>query len=244
MKLRNQSTPKSAMKSSVRLASALFFGLTFVLATNAYPLELYNKTLRYSVYYTTHNAGELEISVERDGDVVKSKAVSHLSTIAQMFLSGQTVETWFELDRERARVLRGQLLDHEEKEVTASFDINRKAGFVEFKDEDAVPIEDGDVFESTSFPMVLITSDLSKISGTSVREVNPKRIRYYVYQDPVEETLELDGKNYDTWRVTRNKRGEEDRTVTFWLEKESQVPLKIISSKSGKDTVMTLISAD
>jgi hypothetical protein len=99
------------------------------------------------------------------------------------------------------------------------------------------------MFAATSFPIVLMTSVARDIGGKTIRETNPKKSRYYVYHAPVREPLELNGKNYKTWKITRNKRGQPDRTVTYWLNRRDQnVPLKIVSTKDGKSTVMTLLN--
>ena len=204
--------------------------------------EISEQNLRYSVIYGSHNAGELEIVLERDGGMIKTSAISHLSAIAKMFLSGQTVETWFKVTDGIAQVEKGHILNHKDDGITSSFDIDRSTGEVRFKTKDTIAIEKNDVFESTSFPVVLMTSDIESVGGTTVREVNPKKIRYYTYHDPVEESLDLQGKSYETWKVTRFKQGNPDRTVTFWLDKTSKSPLQIISSKKGKNTVLTLLN--
>jgi hypothetical protein len=204
--------------------------------------EIAERNLRYSVIYGSHNAGELEIVLEHDGDLIKTSAISHLSAIAKMFLSGQTVETWFKITDGTARVEKGHILNHKDNGITSSFDIDRSAGKVHFKTKDIIAIEKNDVFESTSFPVVLMTSDFESLGGTTVREINPKKVRYYTYHDPVEEPLELQGKSYETWKITRFKQGNPDRTVTFWLDKTNRSPLQIISSKKGTDTVMTLLN--
>ena len=204
--------------------------------------EIADRNLRYSVMYGSHNAGELEIVLERNGDLIKTSAISHLSAIAKMFLSGQTIETWFKVADGVTKVQKGHILSHKDDGITNSFDIDRSTGQIRFKTKDSIAIENNDVFESTSFPLVLMASNIGAISGTTVREINPKRIRYYTYREPVEEALELQGKSYDTWKITRFKRGHPDRTVTFWLDKKNRFPLQIISSKKGTDTVMTLLN--
>ncbi len=208
----------------------------------SYAAEISSQTLRYSVKYTKHDAGELEVIIDKQGDVIKTSAISHLSTIAKMFLSGQTIETWFLLNGKSAEVTKGNILGHKSDTITSSFQIDKETGVIRYKNRDDEPIVGGDYFESTSFPIVLMASDINTIEGTTIREVNPRKSRYYVYQKPVSDNVELKGKNYDTWKVVRNKRGDPNRTVTFWLDKTSHVPLKIISSKKSKDTVMTLLN--
>jgi hypothetical protein len=228
---------------SLRLWARIIITLSLCLLSQiSAATEIAERNLRYSVIYGKHDAGELEIVLEHDGDLIKTSAISHLSAIAKMFLSGQTVETWFKITDGTAQVEKGHILNHKDDDITSSFEIDRSAGQVRFKTKDTIAIEKNDVFESTSFPVVLMASDIESIGGTTVREINPKKVRYYTYHDAVEESLELQGKSYDTWKITRFKQGHPDRTVTFWLDKSSKSPLQIISSKKGKDTVMTLLN--
>lgn len=224
---------------SAAYAFVLFF--TFIFACQAVDID--SRTLRYSVYYTKYDAGELEIVIERTDDTIKTTAISHLSSLAQMFLSGQTVETWFNIEGDDVVLDRGHILDHADDNVTSGFTIDREKSIIDYQPREDVAIEDGDLFESTSFPIVLMTSEVKDIAGQTIRETNPKKTRYYVYHAPTKEKLELNGKVYKTWKVTRSKRGEEGRSVTFWLDRKDQkVPLKIISTKKGKSTVMTLLN--
>lgn len=220
------------------LASFLLFG-THQIAQAA---EITSQTLRYSVKHTKQNAGELEVIIERQGNSVKTTAISHLSAIAKMFLSGQTIESWFELNDNGAEVSRGNILGHDSNSITNSFEVDKAAGVIRYQNKEDEPIVEGDYFESTSFPIGLMASDINSIEGTTIREINPKKSRYYVYQQPVEESLEINGKIYDVWKIVRNKRGDPNRIVTFWLDKTTHIPLQINSSKKGKDTVLKLIN--
>ncbi len=229
------------MKVCGLTATAIALFVSTILASHAVDLE--SRTLRYSVFYGSRDAGELEIIIERTDDTIKTTAISHLSDLARMFLPGQTIETWFRIEGEKVLLDRGHILDHKDETVSSEFTIDRDNGVIDYQPRDDVPIEDGDHFESTSFPIVLMTSVVESIAGQTIRDTNPKKSRYYVYQPPAKEKLELNGKMYKTWKVTRNKRGDADRTVTFWLDRKDQkVPLKIISTKKGKSTVMTLLN--
>ena len=138
---------------------------------------------------------------------------------------------------------RGQILDHKNEGVTNSFTIDRDNSQIHYKTKDSQPSEPGIEFESTSFPLLLMNSKMRKIEGVTVMETNSKKSRYYTYIGPEKDTLELGGKSYDTWKITRYKRGDTKRTVTFWLAKQHHyVPLRIVSSKKGRDTVMTLLN--
>ena len=221
----------------------VLFALQFDSTTlNAMGSEIKSQTLRYSVMYSKRDAGELEVIIENNNGQIKTTTISHLSTIAQIFLSPQTSETWFSLKDGVAFVDRGNLLNSKSQSITNGFEIDLERKKIVFQKGDPIAVESGDVFESTSFPIALMTSEIESVEGTTVREISPKRVRYYVYQKPEETSFELNGKTYEAWKVTRNKRGDPGRTVSFWLDRKTKIPLQIISSKKNKHTVMTLLN--
>ena len=208
-------------------------------------VALKSQTLRYSIKYGKHNAGELEIVIERSQQQIKTTAISHLNILARMFITGLTVENWFDIEREKVHLKSGHTLSHGSKTVERSFVIDRKQGLIKLQPgEQVIPINIDEIFESPSFPITLITSDIESIQGQTVREISPKRIREYVYLAPEQHTLTLNGRRFETWKVTRQKLGEATRTVTLWLDKHNQqIPVKIITTKKNNDTVITLLSA-
>ena len=228
------------------LVAALVFmaGAMYAQLSQAYDFALQSQTVRYAVDVAGHDAGELEVVIERDGNSIKTTSISHLSTIAKMFVSGQTVETWFTINGETVQVEKGQIVSHRNNEVTHAFVIDRQAGEIQFTPGESQPASDTELFESPSFPIVLMSTPKMKyVHRVPVREINPKKVRWYEYHRVESEMLELNGKTYKTWKITRNKRGEADRTQTFWLDRNNyRVPVKIVSVKNKKKTVMTLVS--
>ena len=226
------------------LALVVITGTLFAQLSEAYDFALQSQTVRYAVDVAGHNAGELEVVIERDGNNIKTTSISHLSNFAKMFTSGQTVETWFTVDGEAVLVEKGQIVSHRSNKVINSFVIDRQAGKIQFTPGEHQPASDTELFESTGFPIVLMsTPKMKHLHRVPIREINPKKVRWYEYHRVESEMLELDGRTYKTWKVTRNKRGEAGRTQTFWLDRNNyRVPVKIISVKKNKKTVMTLVS--
>jgi hypothetical protein len=220
----------------------LCFLALFAHGIPAQGVELQNQTLRYSVHYLSKNAGVLEIVIKRSATEVKTTAISHLSMLAKMFLSGLTVETWFNIEDQRAILARGKVLSNDNETVERSFDIDREKGVILFDRGDTVPIVMPEHFESTTFPIGLITSDITSVNGQHIQEINPQRVSRYVYLPPEQATLELHGESFETWKVTRHKVDDTTRTVTMWLDRNNQqIPLKIVTTKKNKDTVMVLL---
>ena len=110
-------------------------------------------------------------------------------------------------------------------------------------EKDAGKVSPDDEFDSTTFPLVLVSSDIESIEGREIREISTKRVSTYVYKAPVQEKLEMGGTTYETWKVTRHKVGDPDRHVTIWLDRnDQQVPLRIVSVKNRKATEFILLS--
>lgn len=205
--------------------------------------DLTSQTLRYSVKYGKHNAGDLEIIIARNQQQIKTSVISHLSFLARMFISNLTVESWFNIEDEKVYLQSGKVLSRDNKVVKHSFIIDRKQGHIKRQPEELViPINTEEIFESASFPITLITSDIESIQGQTVREISGHNIRDYVYLAPEQQTLQLGDRQYETWKVTRQRLDDTTRTVTLWLDKNNQqIPVKIITTKKNKDTVMTLL---
>lgn len=208
----------------------------------SYAAEIKAQTLKYSVRYTKHDAGELEIIINHENNAIKTTVISHLSAVAKLLLSGLTAETWFVQSANGYQLSHGQVLSHDNKSVKRKFQIDRSASTLQFDDDPATPLDAETIYEFTSFPLVLITSDISKIAGKRVNEVSVKRSRAYIYTEPQAETLEANGRSYQTWKVSRHKVNDVSRTVTMWLDKENgNIPVRIVTSRKGKDTVFELL---
>ena len=152
------------------------FVLALLLAVHrpAFAVELEDQTLMYEVTYITQHAGELEIQIRRENNQVKTTAISHLSDLAKMFLSGLTAETWFSIEGDSLRLERGHILSHDHSSVKSSFEIDRgQASLVFVPSKPAEVVKSTDVFESTSFPLVLVSSDIPGIAGQQIREITP-----------------------------------------------------------------------
>jgi len=201
-----------------------------------------SQTLRYSVRYIGKYAGDLEVVIENSSIEIKATIISHLSTLASLFLTGLTEETWFSVKGDTVYLERGNTISQNNNSIERSFIIDRKQGLLIFDPGDPVPIEENEAFESTAFPMALMISDIGSIEGLQIREVSPKRARAYVYLAPEKEILELNDRQFKTWKVTRRRQDDATRTVTIWLDRNNQqIPLKIVTTKKNKDTVLTLL---
>lgn len=206
-------------------------------------IALKNQTLLYAVKYQKLNAGKLEIIIERSNKQIKTTAISHLSALARLFLTDLTIETWLDIEHEKVSLNRGHVLSSNNKVVERGFAIDWQHALIKLEPGGKhIPINAAEIFEPASFPIVLITSDIESIAGQTVQETTSKGINEYVYLAPQQQTLELNGRKIETWKVTRQKPNDTTRTVTIWLDKNNQqIPVKIVTTRKNKNTIMTLL---
>ena len=235
MKSRNPGTVKW-------MASVILMGLVAwgpVQLSRAF--EVPDQSLVYEFVYNRHSLGQLEILIERKDPFVKTTAVSHLNAIAKLFQPELIEETLFRIDGDTVRVESGATLSRDGKTVRRSYVIDHPAGVIQFSSGKEVPVEPGDRFESTSFPLGLLASEIGTLDGEPIREINAKRVRTYIYLPPEMETIHIDGVEYNTWKVTRHKHGDTRRTVTAWLDRENHnIPVRITTRKRKSVSVFTL----
>ena len=200
-----------------------------------------DQTLRYAVSEGNMSIGELEVNIGRDDEQIKTTVITHLDGLAKILLGDYTAETWFHLDGGHAILDRGRLrIRGGNKELGFMVDYPNKT--LQLDSGDTFSITSGEILDSTEFPIALITADIASVSGKIVWEVNARKARRYIYDAPKPEMFELNGRLYNTWKVRRSKQGDINRTVTYWLDTGRQnIPLKIITIKKGRETILTLL---
>ena len=197
--------------------------------------------LRYSVTVGNTSVGELEVVIEHDDGQIKATVITHLEGLAKILLGEFTAEAWFHLDDGHAILDRG-LLRTGRGGTGSGFMVDYGNKTLKLDSGNSYPIILGEMLDSTEFPVALITADIASVAGKIVWEVNARKARRYLYHAPKPEMLELNGRLYNTWKVTRNKLGDIHRTVTFWLDPGRQnIPLKIITIRKARETVLTLL---
>lgn len=225
------------------------YGTATAMATAA---ALENQTLRYAVVHAGVAAGAIKVVIEykinheinHEKAMVKTTSTSHPNLLASMFARKQTTETWFTWQNNRAMLQSGQLFATKTpNNIEHRFMINHHKHHIEFNDNKTTPIEATALLESTAFPLALMTGDMNALSGRTVQVISPEHARHYQYHTPQQETLMLNEVTYNTWQVTRHKKDDPTRSVRVYLDRDNHnIPVKIISTKRDKDTVMTLVN--
>ncbi len=229
--------PAQPAVTRVLLAGMILWGCT----TLSIAGMLGGQTLRYAVSEGNMAIGELEVIIGHDDGQIKTTVITHLAGLAKILLEDYTAETWFHLDEGHAILDRGRLRTQGgNKGLGFMVDYPNKT--LQLDSGDTYPITSGEILDSTEFPIALITADIASVAGKIVWEVNARKARRYIYHAPKPDMFELNGRSYNTWKVTRTKQGDIHRTVTYWLDPGRQnIPLKIITIKKDRETILTLL---
>lgn len=205
--------------------------------------QIATQRLVYNVDYAGQNAGDLEIRINKNNNILEIDSISHLSSLARLFLDSYTVKTRFEINANEIFLLSGETRHETDNEIQHGFTIHHQAKTVDFYSGDKIQFTHQDEFEADSFPLKLITSDLNSLQEKTVLAISGKRITPYTYTDIKTEEITINGKPFNTIRVTRTKVNDLERTVTFWLNlQNSNLPVKIESQNDGVKTVLTIKS--
>ncbi len=202
-----------------------------------------NQALLYSLQYGDIDAGELEVVIENVDNMLRTTTTSRPRGIARLFLPEQTVETRYRIDGDTVILERGNLHGQDGSQIDKGYLIDRQSRMIRFLTAADQPILEDDLLGASDFPILLMTTEIARIGGLTVRELTPEKSRYYIYETPVREEIDLDGNRYLTWKIIRNKRSEKNRSVTVWLDSEgSLAPLRIVSTKGKRSMILTLLN--
>ncbi len=215
------------------------------------------QTLHYAASYGNTSVGEVEVVIraEDDGDngrgdgyVVTSRG--NPSGLAAMFVKPRVSVTRFVrqhgevvLDRGSEGIVGG---DEEER----SFQLDRARARIAFSDGEHEAMQPGDRFVAAAFPLLLMLRQIEDIAATRVREVSARRVRDYIYEQPVAETVQVSAGAFPSWKITRRRDGRPSDSVTVWLQRNEheaaeangdRLPLKIAITKRGKTKTLELI---
>ena len=232
----------ASLFSSKLLAQILNCGvaamLLMVSVNTALAGSIKNQTLMYSVDYAGQNAGELEVIIETKGNQLSVTSHSHLSLLARMFLSAQTSKANFKIDGESLQLTDGA--DYQQKDQSLIRRFKIEGSVITLDSGEQIAFQSSELLDTDIFPVALIASDLNTLPGRKVLVVSGKRVRADIYQAVVKEAITTPDGKMETSRVTRLKENTNDNFVTYWLDKD-QIPVKILSEKKGKKTILTLL---
>ena len=223
------------------LSGSILFLLCFAPTISAVTME--EQSLVYSVAYGKKNAGDVEIVILKQDAGYIVKSTTKPSKLVGLFLKAHISETRFISINGELAIDSGSEISKGKDSYARTFQMNRDLKTVELTDNDPVNYEDGDKFESISFPIMLMNRSLENIAGTNVREVSTKRVRDYQYEEPFEESVKVKAGTFTTWKVIRNRIDRPEDNVVAWLNQTApQIPVKIAVTSKGNTVTLSLKS--
>ncbi len=237
--------------SSTRKSSGLnleikFIKLILIIATSCVPIntqaEIFQGRLLYTIEYENKDAGKIEYNIMRSGNSMIIESESHPSFLAKLFIETFSTQIVFFWDEGRWRLKYGfERLDKSGAEQR-SFLVQYDKSKIAFSNQNATDLSPQEHLEASTFPFLLMQSNLDQLGGTQVREVNAKRTALYTYEAPARQVITLPSGDYKTYAITRRSIHDPSRVIRVWLSQDSfKLPLKVESVKKGRSTTMILI---
>ena len=222
------------------IARTLFFVLSAALIFFKPVFALESQNFRFSVNHSGTDAGELEINIEKQDKRYVITSTSHLSLVASLFLKGYESQTTFEQTDSGWALIQGREKILGEEEVSKGFDVDTTAKTITFLSKDKIDFQPNEWVDAAAFPLVTLLSDFKNIKdGQQLMEVRNKNARRFKFESTVADQIKVNDQLVDTWRIKRNRVGQQGSGVTIWVsQKDGLDILKIEVTKKGKKTVM------
>ena len=225
-----------------RAAAASVLALLLCCAQAASSAEIKDQTLRYAALYGSRNAGEIKIDIRSENDGYTVTSTTKPSRLAAMFIKSQISHTRFIRQQGELALDSGAERLAGDQATGRSFRVNYARGQVEFSNGKHGTIQPGDQLEAAAFPLLLMLRPVETIAATRVWEVSPRRMRDYLYEKPVEETVTVPAGEFTGWKITRRRTNRPDDSVSVWLNQAGNpVPVKIVIIKRGKTSTLQLL---
>lgn len=204
--------------------------------------EITPQTLRYQVDFRGNDAGQLEIIISRDQQGYLVRSISHLSTLASLFLESHTIESRYQLADGRLRLVSGQEILNTTGEVTRSFEIDYAGTTITFSTGESIRFNADSIIDADGFPLILVAEGFDVVGQREFISINPKRARSYTTRVGEVEQLEVAGNSIETTRIDQLRADDPERLFRLWMRHQiPQVPVRIVTGREGKLTTIELV---
>lgn len=224
------------------LASTLWLGALLPVA-GAVGVE---QMLCYTVSHGSRHVGKITVNIRSENDGYEVTSTAQPSKLLGLFFKPYSSVTRFVRYQGEMTLASGSEWQAKKTDQTRSFHINRTRNLAEFSSGKQVAIHPDEPLEAAAFPLLLMLRAPQNIADTHVREVSAKRIRDYIYETPMIETVHLAGREFSAWKIARHRIARPADRVTVWLSHttnpntDTPIPLKIVIAKKGKISTLTL----
>ena len=230
------------IKSTSRRLGAFLSVLLLMVHIDAIAeVTIVDQELVYAVSYGNKNVGNIEISIRNEKGGYQLRSITKPTRLARLVLKEHTSDTKF-IWRNEALVLHSAVEKLEgKKSYDRGFTFDFDNHTIELAEGKTGTFEEGDQFESVTFPLLLMHRDVNSVAGMEVMEVSPKRLRSYTYDKLEQETVKVPAGEFASWKVTRFRSDRPADRVTVWLnQSDNPIPVKIEVDKGGKVSTLAL----
>jgi len=232
-----------------RVAQLLWRGavaaLTVTVTATVTAAAFDGQTLHYAAKYGDIDAGAATVSITVTADGYRVESNAKPNALAKLFgaKSHATVTRFIRGDG-GAWTLDSGHENHGDGDARR-FRIDHAAGRIEFGDGEQHTIAPGERLESAAFPLLLMLrareAGVDSIADLRVTEVNARRAREYIYAAPVAERVKTStGAEKEAWKITRHRADRPADSVTIWLRRRDNIPMKIMLTKNNRSSSLLL----
>lgn len=229
---------------NIRLKQAVRAGwLVLLLPIGATAANLQEFEHRYNVSVKGRNAGVAELALNRIDENTYRLATTLVPNQAAKLLGAEQSEDAIEFSPEnnnwRVKSYRQQRR-------------GRKAGITEVKpngDRHYVLNLDGKqviqinrtLIEPQTFPISIMLLRKKQLENRQIMLIRRNGFRAHVYRNQGPETVEVQGKTYETTRWKRQDASKNYNWYTIWVDERTDIPVRIQRNKKGSKTTLELI---
>lgn len=197
-------------------------------------------TLRYTVSIGDMNLGEASLRYGPEANSFEARMETFANARVLLFAGGNATTTM------KYAVKNGRLLLESITEKSSKGErkvvVDWKRRTITTPEDDPLPMKQGFEIENLSFPASLLVRPLDGVAGTKLQVVSPNRVREFVYEKPVRETIETPAGRFDTWRLRKKRLDGKPEVVTVWLTRDAaRIPVRMERLKRERLTKFLLI---
>ena len=191
-----------------------------------------NIDLEYNIKYGNQPLGYLKRSLTKSGDYYKGTSVAVPNLVAQLFNVEIEEHCEFKIDNGQYipisfRSIRKGYKDHDN---SATFNNNT----VNLGNGQSLKVE-GELYDQGCFAYAFAVMDLNSKVGKNINLHDGEKLRPFKLASITQEDLNIEESgNYNSIRVTLERTDKEGNYIDVWLDKKSKLPIKTVSSRTGK----------
>lgn len=213
-----------------------------IMSSQTIAAEVRPQTLLYQVDHRGSDAGQLEVVIEKMAKGYLVRSISHLSTLASLFLKNTTIVSRWKQVGDSVELVGGEEVLNESGKVKRSFSIDVAKRQINFAQGEPIRYQKGMPVEADGFPLWLMMNGPTAIEGRDIISVSPKRARLYHYEQSVTAEISVPAGNYSAVKLQGIRQDNANKSIQIWLRSATDpIPVKIVTGEPGKFTTLSLL---